>query len=69
MILEPVTLVTNEKVDVEVLHEIGGADEHLVAHDQDRVSGVLDVLPDLGALKQESNDTCSMAFSNRRFRI
>jgi hypothetical protein len=52
MILEPVTLVTNEKVDVEVLHEIGGADEHLVAHDQDRVSGVLDVLPDLGALKQ-----------------
>ena len=58
MILQPVALVANEQVDVQVLHEVGRPDEHLVAHDQDGVPRVLHVLPNLGALKIQLKNFC-----------
>ena len=43
-------LVADDEVDVEGLQQVGGSDEHLVAHDQHRVSRVLGVLADLVGL-------------------
>jgi hypothetical protein len=53
IVFEPVTLVADDEVDGQVVHELGGPDEHLVAHDEHRLPRVLRVLSDLRVLREK----------------
>ena len=50
VIFEPMSFIADEKVDVEILHEVCWSDEHLVTHDQDWMAGIFHVFSNLGTL-------------------
>ena len=52
-------LITDKEVDVQVLHDVGGPDEHLVAHDQDRMSRIFHVFGNLGTLEKKKHEMLS----------
>ena len=65
VIFQPVSLVADDEVEVERLQQVGGSDEHLVTHDEDRVPRVLGVVAHLVGLVHHiakvSGQRCSTA--------